>query len=60
MHHQNVDTLQNDIDRLLNERRQLQQFVSGFKNSDSRYLQIRSIAEEVVDRLLAERKSLLS
>src|SRR6187401_3590560 len=34
MHHQNVDTLQNDIDRLLNERRQLQQFVLRFRNSD--------------------------
>jgi len=29
------------------------------KNSDNRYLQIRSIAEEVVNRLLAEHKSLL-
>ena len=28
MHHQNIDTLQNDIDHLFNERRQLQQFVS--------------------------------
>jgi len=55
-----VDTLQNDINRLFNERHQLQQFVSRFKNSDSRYLQIKSIAEEVIDRLLAERKSLLS
>jgi chromosome segregation ATPase len=33
MLHQNIDTLQNDIDRLFNERRQLQQFVSRFKNS---------------------------
>jgi hypothetical protein len=53
MHHQNIDTLQNDIDRLLNEWRQLQQFVSRFRNSDSKYLQIKGIAEEVVDRLLA-------
>ena len=60
MHRRNVDTLQNDIDRLLNEWRQLQQFVSRFKNSNKRYLQIKSIAEEVVDRLLAERKSLLT
>jgi chorismate mutase len=60
MLHQNVDTLQNDIHSLFNEKCQLQQFVSRFKNIDSRYLQIRSIAEEVVDRLLAERKSLLS
>jgi endonuclease III-like uncharacterized protein len=60
MHHQNIDTLQNDIDRLFNERRQLQQFVLRFKNSDKRYLQIKGIAEEVVDRILKERKSLLT
>ena len=28
MHHYNIDTLQNDIDGLFNERRQLQQFVA--------------------------------
>ena len=60
MLHQNVNTLQNDIDCLFNEGRQLQQFVCRFKNSDGRYLQIKGIAEEVVDRLLAEPKSLLS
>ena len=60
MHQHNVDTLQDDIDRLFNERRQIQQFVSRFKNSNEKYLKIKSIAEEVVDRLLAERKSLLS
>ena len=38
---------------------QLQQFVFRFKDIDRRYLQIKSIAEQVVDRLLAERKSLL-
>ena len=31
MHHQNIDTLQNDIDRLFNEKCQLQQFVLRFK-----------------------------
>jgi chorismate mutase len=60
MLHQDIDTLQNDIHSLFNEKCQLQQFVSRFKNIDSKYLQIKSIAEEVVDRLLAERKSLLS
>jgi len=39
---------------------QLQQFVFRFKDIDRRYLQIKSIAEQVVDRLLAERKSLLT
>jgi chorismate mutase len=52
MHHQNIDTLQNDIDHLFNERSQLQQFVSRFKNNNEKYLQIKGIAEEVVDRLL--------
>jgi chorismate mutase len=56
MHHQNVDTLQNDIDSLFNERSELQQFVSRFKNCNEKYLKIKSIAEEVVDRLLKERE----
>ena len=60
MHQNNIDTLQNDIERLFNERSELRQFVSRFKNSDKRYLQIKGIAEEVVDRFLAERKSLLN
>jgi septal ring factor EnvC (AmiA/AmiB activator) len=59
MLHQNVDTLQNDIDRLFNERSQLQQFVSRFKNSNRRYLQIKDAAEEHVNRLLTEEESLL-
>jgi len=60
LHQHNIDTLQNDIDQLFNERSELQQFVSRFKNSDKRYLQIKRIAEQVVDRLLKERKSLLT
>ena len=59
MHHKNIDTLQNDIERLFNERRQLQQFVSRFRNNDRRYLQIKSIAKEIVDRLLTEQESFL-
>jgi chorismate mutase len=59
MHQQNVDTLQNDIDRLLNERRQLQQFVYTFKNSNEKYLKIEDIAEEQVNRLLTEEEPLL-
>src|SRR5205823_1720274 len=39
MHQQNIDTLQDDIDRLFNERRQLQQFAFKFKNSNEEYLQ---------------------
>jgi len=59
MHHQNIDTLQNDIERLLNERRQLQQFVSGFKNSNEKYLKIKDVAEDHVNRLLTEEEPLL-
>jgi chromosome segregation ATPase len=59
MHHQNVDTLQNDIHSLFNERRQLKQFVSKFKNGDEKYLQIKDVAEEHVNRLLTEEESLL-
>jgi chromosome segregation ATPase len=60
MHQHNIDSLQNDIAHLYNERSELQQFVFRFKNSDKRYLQIKIIAEQVVDILLAERKSLLT
>ncbi|MBV9175840.1 MAG: hypothetical protein JO297_02235 [Nitrososphaeraceae archaeon] len=59
MHQHNIDTLQNDVEHLYNERSELQQFVLRFKNSNEKYLQIKRIAEEVVDRLLKERKSLV-
>jgi chorismate mutase len=59
MLHQNIDTLQDDIDRLLNERRQLQQFVSRFKNRNEKYLQIKDVAEEHVNRILREQETLL-
>ena len=59
MLHQNIDTLQNDIDHLFNERRQLQQFVSRFKNSNKKYLKIKDVAEEHVNRLLTEQEPLL-
>jgi hypothetical protein len=38
----------------------LPQFVSRFKNSNKRYIQIKRITEEVVDRRLVEYKSLLT
>jgi hypothetical protein len=56
----NIGTLQNNRYQLFNERSELQQFVSRFRNSDRRYLQTKRLAEEVVDRLLKERKSLLT
>jgi hypothetical protein len=49
----------NDIDCLLNERRQLQQFVSRFKDCNDKYLKIKDVAEEHVNRLLTEQESLL-
>jgi hypothetical protein len=45
---------------LQNQKQQIEQFAFGFKNSHDKYLQIKRIAEEVVDRLLSERKSLLT
>jgi hypothetical protein len=45
---------------LQNQKHQLEQFAFRFKNGNEKYLQIKSMAEQVVDRLLAERKSLLS
>jgi chorismate mutase len=59
MLHQNVDTLLNDIDHLLNERRQLQQFISRFKNGNEKYLKIKDVAEKHVNRLLKEEETLL-
>ena len=59
MHRRNVDTLQDDIDRLLNERRQLQQFVLRFRNSNEKYLKIKDAAEEQVNRLLTDEETLL-
>jgi hypothetical protein len=59
MLHQNVDTLQNDIHSLFNEKCQLQQFVSRFKNGNDKYLQIKGVAEEHVNRLLREEETLL-
>jgi chorismate mutase len=59
MHHQNVDALQNDIDRLFNERSSLQQFVYRFKNSNEKYLKIKDVVEEQVNRLLTEQETLL-
>lgn len=60
MHQQNFDTLADKVCDLQNQKHQLEELVSRFKTSNKKYLKIKSVAEEVVDRLLAERKSLLS
>src|SRR6476660_1558995 len=39
--------------------RQLQQFVSRFKNSNEKYLKIKDVAEDHVNRLLTEEEPLL-
>ena len=59
MHQQNFDTLADKIWDLQNQKHQLEQFVLRFKNSNKKYLKIKSIAEEIVNRLLTEQESLL-
>jgi hypothetical protein len=53
----NCKTLQNEIEHLYNEKCQLEQFVSRFRNTNKKYLKIKSIAE--VNRLLSEEEPLL-
>jgi hypothetical protein len=60
LHRQNFDTLQNDIDHLYNEKCQLEQFVLRFRNSNKKYLNIKSIAEEIVNRLLTGHDGILT
>jgi hypothetical protein len=42
----NFKTLQNEIEHLYDEKCQLEQFVLRFRNSNKKYLKIKSIAEE--------------
>jgi hypothetical protein len=60
LHRQNFDTLQNDIDHLYNEKCRLEQFVLRFRNSNKKYLNIKSIAEEIVNRLLTGHDGILT
>jgi hypothetical protein len=53
------DTLADNICNLQDQKHQLEQFVFRFKNSNKKYLKVKSIAEEVVNRLLTEQESLL-
>ncbi|HET7392024.1 MAG TPA: hypothetical protein VFJ51_14495 [Nitrososphaeraceae archaeon] len=59
MHQQNFDTLADNIYDLQNQKHQLEQFIYRFKKSNKKYLKIKSIAEEVVNRLLREQETLL-
>jgi prefoldin subunit 5 len=59
MYSSNCETLQNEIEHLYNEKCQLEQFVSRFRNTNRKYLKIKSIAEEYVNKLLADQEPLL-
>jgi hypothetical protein len=59
MHQQNFDTLADNICELQNQKHQLEQFVYRFKNNNKKYLKIKSIVEEVVNRLLTDEETLL-
>ena len=51
LHQQNFDALTDKIYSLQNEKNRLEQFVSRFRNSNKKYLEIKSIAEDHVNRL---------
>jgi ferric iron reductase protein FhuF len=42
-----------------NQKHQIEQFVFRFKNSNKKYLKIKGVAEEDVNRLLTEQETLL-
>ena len=60
LHKQNFDALTDKIYCLQNEKNKLEQFVFRFRNSNRKYLKIKSIAEEHVNRLLTEQGGLLT
>jgi hypothetical protein len=59
MHQRNFDTLADKICDLQNQKHQLEHFVFTFKNSNEKYLKIKDVAEEHVNRLLTEEEPLL-
>jgi hypothetical protein len=59
IHQQNFDTLADKVCYLQNQKHQLEQFAFRFKNSNKKYLMVKNIAEQVVDRLLKEREPFL-
>ena len=60
LHQQNFDALTDKIYCLQNEKNKLEQFVLRFRNSNKKYLKIKSIVEEHVNRLLTEQGGLLT
>jgi hypothetical protein len=51
---QDFDALADKVSSLYNEKCELEQFVSRFKNGNREYLEIRGTAEQIVNRLLTE------
>ena len=58
-HQQNFDSLADNICELQNQKHKLEQFIYRFKNGNKKYLKVKSIAEEHVNRLLIEEETLL-
>jgi chromosome segregation ATPase len=48
MHQQNFDILADNVCELQNQKHQLEQFLFRFKNSNKKYLKVKSIAEELL------------
>jgi hypothetical protein len=60
LHQQNFDALTDKIYILQNEKNKLEQFVLMFRSSNKKYLKIKGIVEEQVNRLLIEHSGLLT
>jgi hypothetical protein len=60
LHQQNFDALTDNIYCLQTEKNKIEQFVIRFRNSNKKYLKIKSIAGEHVNRLLTEQGGLLT
>jgi hypothetical protein len=59
-HSEVCNRLEQDIGYYNNQKQQLIAFVEGFKGSNKKYSKIRAIAEEHIDRFLADQKILVS
>lgn len=59
MPQRNFDTLADNISDLQNQKHHLEQLVSRFKKCNKDYLKIKSIAKEIVNRLLIDEEPLL-
>jgi hypothetical protein len=57
---QNFDILADKVSNRSNEKDQLEEFVTRFKNGNRKYLEIRCIAEQIVNEFLTEQGALLT